>query len=59
MRQSNSILTVNLPERCYALDVASTLLVVTTAERHILAYTTSNPSQVYKVLLLRRRRLNL
>ena len=39
---------MTLPERCYAMDVAAPVVVVATAERHILVYDTNNPSQPFK-----------
>jgi len=35
LRQSQPLASVQLPERCYAMDTASDLLVVGTAERHV------------------------
>lgn len=49
MRSPNPIATVQLAERCYALDVAYPLLVVGTAERHIHIINLTNPSAIYKV----------
>jgi hypothetical protein len=49
-------LTINLPERCYAMDAHSTnpqdpnnYLVVGTADRHILVYDLRKPNEAYKV----------
>ena len=42
MRQPTPVGQVNLPERCYALDVVHPLLVVATAEKHIVAYNLQN-----------------
>lgn len=50
-RTPNPVLTVQLPERCYALDVKHPLLVVGTADRHILVYNLAKPDQPYKQLL--------
>lgn len=36
LRSPNPTFTYNLPERCYAMDVRGDLLVVATANRHIL-----------------------
>lgn len=38
-----------LPERCYTMDVLSPVMVVGTAERHILVYDLNNPNQPFKV----------
>ncbi|KAG9304958.1 hypothetical protein G9A89_003127 [Geosiphon pyriformis] len=48
MRMSTPVLSVNLPERCYAMDLVFPLMVVATAERHVVVYNMLNPSQVYK-----------
>jgi len=37
-RSSKPAAVLNLPERCYALDIKGSLLVVATAERHIISY---------------------
>ena len=50
-RQPNPALTVQLPERCYALSVSHPLLVVGTAERHIQVYNLSDPQRPYKQLM--------
>ena len=47
-RSPSAALTVTLPERCYALSVTHPLLVVATADRHMLVYNLSNPQTVYK-----------
>jgi hypothetical protein len=44
------VFSYNLPERCYALDVKHPLLVVGTADRHLLVFNLQNPSQPYKQL---------
>lgn len=49
-RQATPVLTVNLPERVYALDVKHPLLVVGCADRHIQVYNLSNPQAAYKTL---------
>lgn len=41
--------TVQLPERCYTLDVVYPLMVVGTAERHIQIFNLSNPTTPFKV----------
>jgi len=50
-RQPNPALQVQLPERCYALDVTHPLLVVGCAERQIQIFNLSNPQVPYKQLL--------
>ncbi|KDQ13524.1 hypothetical protein BOTBODRAFT_111302 [Botryobasidium botryosum FD-172 SS1] len=50
-RSSNPIATVQLPERCYAMDVAYPLLVVGTAERHIIMIDLNNPTNVHRKIL--------
>jgi len=50
-RTPNPAFTFNLPERCYAMDVKHPLLVVGTAERHILVFNLQNPQVVYKQLV--------
>ncbi|KAJ7841339.1 Poly(A)+ RNA export protein [Mycena olivaceomarginata] len=48
LRSSAPIATVQLPERCYSMDVQYPFLVVGTAERHIQVYNLTNPTTVYK-----------
>lgn len=50
-RQQTPISTVSLPERCYAMDSAQKLLVVATAERHVLMYDLNNPQQPKKQVM--------
>ncbi|KAH0833290.1 WD40-repeat-containing domain protein [Lanmaoa asiatica] len=50
LRSANPIATVQLPERCYTMDVQYPLLVVGTAERHIQIYNLTNPSAAYKTI---------
>jgi mRNA export factor len=40
---------VQLPERCYTLDVSYPLMVVGTAERHVLIFNLTNPTTPFKV----------
>jgi mRNA export factor len=49
-RQANPVLSVQLPERVYALDVKHPLLVVGCADRHIWVYNLSTPDKPYKQL---------
>lgn len=50
-RSPQPALTVNLVERCYALSCVHPLLVVGTADRHVLVYNLSNPQVVYKQIV--------
>jgi len=52
MRTPNPVSTVQLPERCYTLDVSYPLMVVGTAERHVLIFNLTNPTTPFKVRLL-------
>ena len=42
-RSSNPVGSFDLPERCYDMDVKDNLMVVATAERHVLVYDVSGP----------------
>lgn len=44
---------MQLPERCYTLDVAYPLMVVGCADRHIEIINLTNPSVIFKVCPLR------
>lgn len=48
MRQSNPILTFQLPERCYTADVEYPMAVVGTANRHVLVYSLENQPSEFK-----------
>ncbi|KAF8626414.1 hypothetical protein AX17_006581 [Amanita inopinata Kibby_2008] len=48
LRSPTPVATVQLPERCYTLDVQYPLMVVGTAERHIQIYNLTNPGTAYK-----------
>ncbi|KAJ7183201.1 WD40-repeat-containing domain protein [Mycena filopes] len=48
LRAPSPIATVQLPERCYSMDVQYPLMVVGTAERHIQIYNLTNPTVLYK-----------
>ncbi|TDL20804.1 WD40 repeat-like protein [Rickenella mellea] len=48
VRTPNPISTVQLPERCYTMDVVYPLLVVGTAEKHIQIYNLTNPTTPYR-----------
>ncbi|OCB89411.1 WD40 repeat-like protein [Sanghuangporus baumii] len=47
-RQPNPISVVQLPERCYSMDVVYPLLAVATAERHIQIFNLTNPTTPYR-----------
>lgn len=49
MRTPAPVATVQLPERCYSMDVQYPLMVVATAERHIQIFNLTNPNTAYKV----------
>ncbi|KAH9029831.1 Poly(A)+ RNA export protein [Lactarius pseudohatsudake] len=51
MRSANPVSTVQLPERCYTLDVSFPLLVVGTAERHVQIFNLTNPTTPYKTMM--------
>ncbi|KAJ7284577.1 WD40-repeat-containing domain protein [Mycena rebaudengoi] len=50
LRTPAPIASVQLPERCYSMDVQYPLMVVGTAERHIQIFNLTNPTTVYKSL---------
>jgi len=50
LRSSAPVATVELPERCYSLDVQYPLMVVGTAERHVQIFNLSNPGTIFKTL---------
>ncbi|GJJ08117.1 hypothetical protein Clacol_002325 [Clathrus columnatus] len=50
LQSPNPIATVSLPERCYSMDVIYPLLVVATAERHIVIIDLNNPQTISKVI---------
>ncbi|KAH9902857.1 Poly(A)+ RNA export protein [Cubamyces lactineus] len=51
LRTPNPVSTVQLPERCYTMDVVYPLMVVGTAERHILVFNLANPTTPFKTLV--------
>ncbi|KAH9911888.1 Poly(A)+ RNA export protein [Amylocystis lapponica] len=51
LRQSAPVSTVQLPERCYTLDVAYPLMVVGTAERHIQIFNLTSPTSAFKTMV--------
>jgi mRNA export factor len=51
LRTPNPVSTVQLPERCYSMDVQYPLMVVGTAERHIQIFNLTNPTSAYKTIV--------
>ncbi|TID17692.1 hypothetical protein CANINC_003961 [Pichia inconspicua] len=51
MRQQQPICTLNMPERVYAMDSSQKLLVVGTAERHILIINLDSPDKIFKTTM--------
>ncbi|KAF7985646.1 hypothetical protein HWV62_2165 [Athelia sp. TMB] len=51
LRAPNPVSTVQLPDRCYSMDIAYPLMVVGTAERHIQVFNLSNPTTPYKTMM--------
>ncbi|EIN09851.1 Poly(A)+ RNA export protein [Punctularia strigosozonata HHB-11173 SS5] len=51
LQQAQPIAILNLPERCYALDVVYPLLVVGCAERQIHIVNLTNPTTIHKTVL--------
>lgn len=49
MRSPNPVATLNLPERCYSMDVKGPLMVVACADRHVQIYNLNNPTVAFKV----------
>lgn len=50
LRSPQPLATVQLPERCYAMDSVGDLMVVGTAERHLLIFNLMNPAQPFKTI---------
>ncbi|KAJ7911494.1 WD40-repeat-containing domain protein [Mycena leptocephala] len=50
LRTPSPIASVQLPERCYSMDVQYPFMVVGTAERHIQVYNLTNPTTLYKTM---------
>ncbi|ORY47836.1 WD40 repeat-like protein [Rhizoclosmatium globosum] len=50
LRTPNPAFTLQMPERVYSMDVQQPLMVVATAERHLMIYNLNAPSQVFKQL---------
>jgi len=51
LRSANPVATVQLPDKCYYMDVVHPLAVVATAERHLIVYNLSNPTAEYKKII--------
>lgn len=49
LRSPQPIGTVQLPERCYAMDAKGPLMVVGTAEKHVCIFDLNNPTVIFKV----------
>ncbi|CAE6394235.1 unnamed protein product [Rhizoctonia solani] len=50
LRQSTPVAKVDLPERCYTMDVVYPLLVVGTADRQVLVYDLTSPTTVFRTI---------
>lgn len=50
-RSPQPIGTVQLPERCYAMDAKGPMMVVGTAEKHVCIFDLNNPTVIFKVRL--------
>ncbi|OCH95461.1 Poly(A)+ RNA export protein [Obba rivulosa] len=51
LRSPTAVSSVQLPERCYTMDVVYPLMVVGTAERHIQIFNLTNPTTPYKTMM--------
>lgn len=49
LRSPQPIGTIQLPERCYALDSSGPLMVAATAEKHVCIFDLNNPTVIFKV----------
>lgn len=49
LRSPTPIGTVQLPERCYAMDTKGPLLVAATAEKYVCVFDLNNPTVIFKV----------
>jgi mRNA export factor len=49
LRSPTPIGTVQLPERCYAMDTKGPLLVAATAEKYVCVFDLNNPTAIFKV----------
>ncbi|KAI7898471.1 WD40-repeat-containing domain protein [Cokeromyces recurvatus] len=50
LRSPTPVGTVQLPERCYAMDANGPLMVVGTAEKHVCIFDLNNPTVIFKQL---------
>ncbi|KAF7323857.1 Poly(A)+ RNA export protein [Mycena kentingensis (nom. inval.)] len=50
LRTPAAVATVQLPERCYSMDIQYPLMVVGTAEKHIQIFNLNSPTTVFKTL---------
>ncbi|KAJ1650701.1 RNA export factor gle2 [Dispira simplex] len=50
-RTPNPVATISLPDRCYSMDAKKNLMVVATAERHILVYDLNHPENAYQTIM--------
>lgn len=48
LRQQQPIGTIQLPERCYTMDVVNQLMVIGTADRHVCVVNLNNPTTIFK-----------
>jgi mRNA export factor len=51
LRSPQPVGTVQLPERCYALDANGPLMVVGTAEKNVCIFDLNNPTVIFKVFI--------
>jgi mRNA export factor len=51
-QSSNPVLSINVPERVYCMDVKGSCCIVGTAERNILIYDLRKPDVEYRVIIL-------
>lgn len=55
LRSPQPVGTVQLPERCYAMDAKGPLMVVGTAEKHVCIFDLNNPTVMFKVSIEQRK----
>jgi mRNA export factor len=51
LRSPQPVGTVQLPERCYALDANGPLMVVGTADKNVCIFDLNNPTVIFKVFI--------
>lgn len=51
LRTPAPVVTINLPERCYSVDVLEPIVAVATAGKQVLIYNLSNPTVPYKSII--------